>query len=69
MEEVTETLFVTSKPSISIHQVGVYLIQVYPGGLRHILLDGTFWDWAAPDAHTIVVAATNRQIVVALDSG
>ncbi|KAJ6511945.1 CPSF A subunit region-domain-containing protein [Mycena vitilis] len=68
--EVQDTGFLSSVPSLAVQQLGAdSIVQVHPGGVRHILSAGQVQEWSAPSAKTIVAAATNkRQIVVALSS-
>lgn len=73
IEEVTDSGFLTSAPTLAVQQLGEEaLLQVHPGGIRHVMADRRVVEWAAPamanGEHTsIVAAATNaRQVVVAL---
>lgn len=70
VEEVTDTGFLSSVPTLAVQQLGDDgLIQVHPKGIRHIR-DGRVNEWAAPQHRSIVAAATNeRQVAVALSSG
>lgn len=71
VEEVTDTGFLASAPTIAVQQLGEdALIQVHPKGIRHIRADKRVNEWQAPQHRTVVQAATNsRQVVVALSSG
>ncbi|KAJ7471905.1 pre-mRNA-splicing factor RSE1 [Mycena latifolia] len=68
--EVTDTGLLTSASSLAVQQLGAdSLLQVHPGGVRHILATGQVREWAVPSGKTIVKATTNkRQAVVALSS-
>ncbi|KAJ9222055.1 hypothetical protein DTO169C6_5684 [Paecilomyces variotii] len=71
VEEVTDTGFLSSAPTLAVQQLGEdSLIQVHPKGIRHILADRRVNEWPAPQHRTIVAAASNeRQVAVALSSG
>ncbi|KAI8373001.1 CPSF A subunit region-domain-containing protein [Radiomyces spectabilis] len=71
VEEVTDTGFLATAPTIDVVQLGEdALIQVYPQGIRHIRADRRVNEWRAPAGQSIVQAATNnRQVVVALSDG
>ena len=71
VEEVTDTGFLSSAPTLAVQQLGEdSLIQVHPRGIRHIRRDGHVNEWPAPQHRTIVAATTNeRQVAVALSSG
>ncbi|KAJ7119578.1 mono-functional DNA-alkylating methyl methanesulfonate N-term-domain-containing protein [Mycena epipterygia] len=68
--EVQDTGFLSSVRSLAVQQLGAdSLVQVHPGGVRHILATGQVWEWAALPGNTIIAAASNkRQVVVALSS-
>ncbi|KAJ7912563.1 mono-functional DNA-alkylating methyl methanesulfonate N-term-domain-containing protein [Mycena leptocephala] len=68
--EVQDTGFLSSVPSLAVQQLGTdSLVQVHPGGVRHILVTGQVREWTVPPGQSIVTAATNqRQIVIALGS-
>ncbi|KAL2181671.1 CPSF A subunit region-domain-containing protein [Thermothelomyces heterothallicus CBS 202.75] len=70
VEEVTESGFLTSVPTLAVQQMGEEgLIQVHPKGIRHIV-QGRVNEWPAPQHRSIVAAATNEnQVVIALSSG
>ena len=71
VEEVTDTGFLSSAPTLAVQQLGEdALIQVHPRGIRHIRADGRVNEWPVPQHRTIVAATTNeRQVAVALSSG
>ncbi|KAL2869807.1 DDB1/RSE1 family protein [Aspergillus lucknowensis] len=71
VEEVTDTGFLSSAPTLAVQQLGEdSLIQIHPRGIRHILPDRRVNEWPAPQHRSIVAAATNeRQVTVALSSG
>lgn len=71
VEEVSDTGFLTTAPTLAVQQLGEdSLVQVHPRGIRHILADRRVNEWPAPQHRTIVAAATNaRQVAVALSSG
>lgn len=70
VEEVTESGFLTSVPTLAVQQLGEEgLIQVHPKGIRHIV-QGRVNEWPAPQHRSIVAATTNEsQVVIALSSG
>ncbi|MCJ1479106.1 pre-mRNA-splicing factor rse1 [Lambiella insularis] len=71
VEEVTDTGFLSSAPTLAVQQLGEdALIQVHPKGIRHIRADRKVNEWPAPQHRSIVAATTNeRQVAVALSSG
>lgn len=71
VEEVTDTGFLSSAPTLAVQQLGEdALLQVHPRGLRHIRADGKVNEWPAPQHRSIVAATTNsRQVAIALSSG
>ncbi|KAF2396395.1 hypothetical protein EJ06DRAFT_483794 [Trichodelitschia bisporula] len=71
VEQVSNTGFLTTVPTLAIQQLGEdSLIQVHPKGIRHISANGTQSDWPAPQHRSIVAASTNQQqVAVALSSG
>ncbi|KAI9849816.1 MAG: pre-mRNA-splicing factor rse1 [Sclerophora amabilis] len=71
VEEVTDTGFLSSAPTLAVQQLGDDgLIQVHPKGIRHIRADRRVNEWPAPQHRSIVAATTNeRQVAVALSSG
>ncbi len=72
VEEVTDTGFLSSAPTLAVQQIGDDgLIQVHPKGIRHIKgPDHRVSEWAAPQHRSIVAATANqRQVAVALSSG
>ncbi|KAJ8122140.1 hypothetical protein ONZ43_g1589 [Nemania bipapillata] len=70
VEEVSDTGFLTSVPTLAVQQLGEDgLLQVHPKGIRHII-NGQINEWPAPQHRSIVAASTNaRQVAVALSSG
>lgn len=70
IEEVQDTGFLSSAPTLAVQQIGAdALLQVHPGGIRHVLADRTVNEWTAPGGKKIVAATTNkRQVAVALSS-
>lgn len=71
VEEVTDTGFLSTAPTLAIQQLGEdALLQIHPKGIRHIRADKRVNEWPAPQHRSIVTASTNeRQVVVALSSG
>ena len=71
VEEVTDTGFLNSVPTLAVQQLGEdALVQVHPRGVRHIRADRRINEWPAPQHRSIVAATTNeRQVAVALSSG
>jgi splicing factor 3B subunit 3 len=71
VEEVTDTGFLSSAPTLAVQQLGEDgLIQIHPKGIRHIRADRRVNEWAAPTHRSIVAATANeRQVAVALSSG
>ncbi|EON62276.1 pre-mRNA-splicing factor rse1 [Coniosporium apollinis CBS 100218] len=71
VEEVTDTGFLSSAPTLAVQLLGEdALVQVHPKGIRHIRPGGRINEWPAPQHRSIVAATTNeRQVAVALSSG
>ncbi|KAG0304071.1 Splicing factor 3B subunit 3 [Linnemannia gamsii] len=71
VEEVTDTGFLASTPTIAVQQLGQdALLQIYPQGIRHIRANRQVTEWRAPGGRQIVRAATNsQQVVIALTGG
>ena len=71
VEEVTDTGFLSSAPTLAVQQLGEdALLQIHPRGIRHIQANGKINEWSVPQHRTIVAATTNeRQVAVALSSG
>ncbi|KAK3816048.1 MAG: CPSF A subunit region-domain-containing protein [Benniella sp.] len=71
VEEVTDTGFLATTPTIAVQQLGQdALLQIYPQGIRHIRANKQVTEWRAPGSRQIVRAATNRQqVVIALTGG
>ena len=70
IEEVQDTGFLSSAPTIAVQQIGTdALLQVHPHGIRHVSSNRKVNEWRVPQGKTIVAATTNkRQVVVALSS-
>ncbi|KAG8947907.1 pre-mRNA-splicing factor rse1 [Tulasnella sp. 419] len=70
IEEVSDTGFLSSAPTLAVQQIGVdALLQVHPHGIRHVLSDKRVNEWKVPSGKTIVAATTNkRQVAIALNS-
>src|ERR1700744_538708 len=59
VEEVTDTGFLASTPTIAVQQLGQdALLQIYPQGIRHIRANKQVTEWRAPGGRAIVRAAT-----------
>ncbi|KAJ5082992.1 Pre-mRNA-splicing factor rse1 [Penicillium argentinense] len=71
VEEVDDSGFNTSAPTLAVQQFGeAGMVQVHPRGVRHIHAGGQFSEWESPQHRSIVAAATNeRQVAIALSSG
>ena len=71
VEEVTDSGFLGTMPTLSCSQIGDNaLIQIYPEGIRHIRADKRVNEWRAPNKRQIVQCAVNqRQVVIALSGG
>ncbi|KAJ3362319.1 Splicing factor 3B subunit 3 [Kappamyces sp. JEL0680] len=71
VEEVTDTGVLTSTPTLAVGQLGdEALVQIYPGGIRHIRSDRRVSEWKAPKGKTITRGASNyRQVSISLSSG
>ena len=71
VEEVTDTGFLSSAPTLAIQLLGdEALLQIHPNGIRHILPGGRVKEWPAPTHRSVVAAACNsRQVAIALSSG
>ncbi|KDQ52575.1 hypothetical protein JAAARDRAFT_73058 [Jaapia argillacea MUCL 33604] len=70
IEEVQDSGFLVTSLTLAMQQMFMNgLLQVYPGGIRHIGLDKHVAEWRVPLDKRIVSCATNtRQVVVALSS-
>jgi splicing factor 3B subunit 3 len=64
VEEVMDSGFLTSVPTLSVGQIGEdSLVQVYPNGIRHIRSNKRVSEWKAPGGKSIVKAdCNNRQV-------
>ncbi|OLL25429.1 Pre-mRNA-splicing factor rse1 [Neolecta irregularis DAH-3] len=71
VEEVTDTGFLASIPTIAVQQLGQdAIIQIHPGGIRYIHADVKIVNWKAPAQKSTQQATTNqRQGAIALSSG
>ncbi|CAG8467179.1 432_t:CDS:10 [Ambispora leptoticha] len=71
VEEVTDTGFLSTTPTLDVHQLGDdALLQIYPQGIRHIRADRRVNEWKTPGNRAIIKATTNkRQVVIALTGG
>ncbi|KAJ1927861.1 pre-mRNA-splicing factor rse1 [Tieghemiomyces parasiticus] len=71
VEEVTDSGFLTTKPTLAVQQMGAdLLLQVHPQGYRLIRADRRASEWRPPNHQEVVHAAANhRQLVLALTSG
>ncbi|XP_067652800.1 splicing factor 3B subunit 3 [Haliotis asinina] len=71
VEEVTDSGFLGTTPTISCSQLGDdALVQIYPDGIRHIRADKRVNEWKTPGKKNIVKCAVNqRQVVIALTGG
>ncbi|XP_055891647.1 splicing factor 3B subunit 3-like [Biomphalaria glabrata] len=71
VEEVTDSGFLGTTPTISSSQLGDdALVQIYPEGIRHIRSDKRVNEWKTPGKKNIVKCAVNqRQVVIALTGG
>ncbi|KAJ3040626.1 Splicing factor 3B subunit 3 [Rhizophlyctis rosea] len=71
VEEVTDTGFLNSTPTLMVAQLGDdALVQIYPRGIRHIRSDRRVSEWKTPGNKAIIRAACNqRQVVIALSGG
>uniref|UniRef100_A0AC34R4Z0 Uncharacterized protein n=1 Tax=Panagrolaimus sp. JU765 TaxID=591449 RepID=A0AC34R4Z0_9BILA len=71
IEEVQDSGFLGTSQTIGCGLIGEdSLLQVYPGGLRHIKSDRRINEWKVPPRRQIVASAINRrQVVIALSGG
>jgi len=71
VEEVSDSGFSGSVPTISASVLADdSLLQVHPGGIRHVTADGRANEWRTPGRKTVTKASANqRQCVVALSGG
>ncbi|ERN13109.1 hypothetical protein AMTRI_Chr11g93760 [Amborella trichopoda] len=71
VEEVSNSGFLDTTPSLAVSLLGEdSLMQVHPGGIRHIREDGRINEWKTPGKKTIVKVGSNRsQVVIALSGG
>uniref|UniRef100_A0A803KUA8 Cleavage/polyadenylation specificity factor A subunit N-terminal domain-containing protein n=1 Tax=Chenopodium quinoa TaxID=63459 RepID=A0A803KUA8_CHEQI len=68
IEEVTDSGFLDTKPSLAISLIGNdFPMQVHPSGIRHVREDGRINEWRTPGKKTIVKVGYNRlQAVIEL---
>ena len=71
VEEVSDSGFLGTVPTLSASLLGDdSLLQVHPGGLRHVRADGRVNEWRTPGRKTVTRATVNRrQAVIALSGG
>ena len=70
VEEMTETGVLSNSPTICMGQLGEdALVQIYPGGIRHIRADKRVSEWKAPKGTTVRKGTCNyKQVCVALSN-
>ena len=70
VEEVLDSGFLGTTPTLSASTIGDdALLQIFPGGIRHIRADRRINEWKAPGKHTVTHCAVNsRQVAVALSA-
>ena len=68
VEEVSDSGFLGTVPTLSASLLGDdSLLQVHPGGLRHVRADGRVNEWRTPGRKTVTRATVNRrQAAIAL---
>ena len=71
VEEVSDSGFLGDVPTLSASRLGDdALLQIHPGGLRHVRADGRVNEWRCPGRKTVTKCAANaRQALVALSGG
>jgi splicing factor 3B subunit 3 len=71
VEEVSDSGFLGTCPTLSASLLGDdSLLQVHPGGLRHIRADKRINEWRTPGRKSVArVACNQRQVVIALSGG
>ena len=71
VEEVTDSGFLAPTPTLHVSQIGDEgILQIHPGGVRHIRGDRRVNEWRAPTGKSIAKATANeRQVVIALTGG
>eukprot|EP00850_Spirogloea_muscicola_P004391 SM000019S04935 [mRNA] locus=s19:136527:142578:+ [translate_table: standard] len=71
VEEVNDSGFLDTTPSLTASLLGEdSLMQVHPGGIRHIRADRRINEWKTPGRKTISKVGCNRmQVVIALTGG
>eukprot|EP00884_Botryococcus_braunii_P014213 jgi/Botrbrau1/22793/Bobra.0132s0119.1 len=71
VEEVSDSGFLGTSPTVRVQLLSDNsMLQVHPGGLRHIRSDRRINEWRAPGRRTIHRATTNEsQVIIALTGG
>ena len=71
VEEANDSGFLGDVPTLSASRIGEdALLQIHPGGLRHVRADGRVNEWRCPGRKTVTRCAANAsQAVVALSGG
>ncbi|PSC75527.1 splicing factor 3B subunit 3-like [Micractinium conductrix] len=71
VEEVSDSGFNGNVPTLQVQLLADdSMLQIYPGGLRHMRPDRRINEWRAPGRKSVAKAATNeRQVAVALSGG
>jgi splicing factor 3B subunit 3 len=71
VEEVTDSGLKADSPTLFVALLGEdALVQVHPGGIRHVRGDGRVNEWTPPKGKPVVHACANqRQVVVSLSGG
>jgi len=53
-EEVQDTEFVSSAPTLAVQQIGdEILLQIHPLSIRHVLVDRRVNEWRVPSGKTL----------------
>ena len=70
VEEMTDTGVLTTTPTICMGQLGEdALVQIYPGGIRHIRADKRVSEWKSPKGTIIKKGTSNfKQVAIALSN-
>ena len=71
VEEVTDSGLKADTPTLCCALLGDdALVQVHPGGIRHVQASGREFEWKPPKGKPVVHAAANaRQVVISLSGG
>ena len=71
VEEVTDSGFLTTAPTLQVVLLADNaLIQVHPGGIRHIRPDSRTSEWKSPGGRIVQLASANsRQVAISLSGG